>query len=359
MWNTPISNLKPDAPGWTGTRLPFEHAPRPPYLDRDETANVLGLPKEKVRIVPSACGGGFGSKLDVSLQPLLGLVSLKTGKPCRMVFSRSESFASSTKRHPAKMKARIAAGKSGRIAAMEFFGEFNTGAYASWGPTVADRVPIHASGPYFTPNYSAVARAIHTNGPVSGAFRGFGVPQAAIIQEMLYDELAASLGLDRLEFRLGNALQDGDSAVCGQILAGVGITDCFRALKPAWGSALERADARNRAAGERMKFGAGIAACWYGCGNTSLANPSTVRVGVSQDGKIHLHQGATDIGQGSNTVVSQICADALGVPVREINMVGPDTSLTPDCGKTSASRQTVVTGKGRASRRKKPSNGAA
>ena len=315
-----------------------------PYLDRDETANVLGLPKERVRIIPSACGGGFGSKLDVSLQPLLGLVALKTGMPCRMVFSRSESFASSTKRHPAKMKARIAADLDGRIAAMEFFGEFNTGAYASWGPTVADRVPIHASGPYFTPNYSAIARAIHTNGPVSGAFRGFGVPQAAIIQEMLYDELADSVGIDRLEFRLRNALRDGDSAVCGQILAGVGIADCFRALEANWRRALASAEARNRANGNSVKFGVGIAACWYGCGNTSLPNPSTARAGITQEGRIYLHQGATDIGQGSNTVIPQIFADALGIPIGDVNIVGPDTFLTPDCGKTSASRQTLVTG---------------
>ena len=316
-----------------------------PYLDRDETAKILGLPKERVRIIPSACGGGFGSKLDVSLQPLLGLATLRTGKPCRMAYSRTESFASSTKRHPAKLKARIAADLKGRIAAMEFSGEFNTGAYASWGPTVADRVPIHASGPYSTPNYSAVAQAIHTNGPVSGAFRGFGVPQAAIIQEMLYDELAYASGSDRLEFRLRNALRDGDSAVCGQILKGVGISDCFQALRPRWRSALERTAARNRAGEPSTKFGTGIAGCWYGCGNTSLANPSTVRVGVSRDGRVFLHQGATDIGQGSNTVISQICADALGVPVSEMNIIGPDTNLTPDCGKTSASRQTVVTGK--------------
>ncbi|MFZ9200695.1 MAG: molybdopterin cofactor-binding domain-containing protein, partial [Paracoccaceae bacterium] len=133
-----------------------------PVMDRDDTATILGLPTDRVRILPSATGGGFGSKLDVSLQPLIGLVALKTGRPCRMVYSRSESMASTTKRHPAEMEGRIGCDAVGRITGVEFVGRFNTGAYSSWGPTVANRVPVHASGPYFTPAISARARAVHT-----------------------------------------------------------------------------------------------------------------------------------------------------------------------------------------------------
>ena len=125
---------------------------------------------------------------------------------------------STTKRHPASMQATIAADADGRVTGMVFSADFNTGAYASWGPTVANRVPVHASGPYFTPNYRATGRAIHTNGPISGAFRGFGVPQAAIMQETLYDELAEKLGMDRLAFRLQNALRNGNETVTGQRL---------------------------------------------------------------------------------------------------------------------------------------------
>ena len=165
-----------------------------PYMDRDDTAKVLGLAPEKVRIVPTATGGGFGSKIDVSLQPLIGLVALKTGRPAALAYTRGDSMMSTTKRHPASMKATIGAHADGTIAGMVFHGDFNTGAYASWGPTVANRVPVHASGPYATPNYRAEGRAIHTNGPISGAFRGFGVPQATIMQETLYDELAEKLG---------------------------------------------------------------------------------------------------------------------------------------------------------------------
>ncbi|RWN45331.1 MAG: aldehyde oxidase [Mesorhizobium sp.] len=316
-----------------------------PYMDRDETAKVLGLAVDKVRIVPTATGGGFGSKLDVSLQPLIGLVAIKTGRPAALAYTRNESMVSTTKRHPAEMKATIGADADGLVTGMIFEGDFNTGAYASWGPTVANRVPVHASGPYATPNYRAEGRAIHTHGPISGAFRGFGVPQATIMQETLYDELAGRLGMDRLDFRLRNCLRNGSETVTGQLLeSGVGIAECLESLQPHWVRATADADAFNSASRDR-KRGVGIASCWYGCGNTSLPNPSTIRVGIAADGTVILHQGAVDIGQGSNTVIAQICADALGLPLEKFQLKSADTAITPDAGKTSASRQTFVTGK--------------
>ncbi|RUY74845.1 xanthine dehydrogenase family protein molybdopterin-binding subunit, partial [Mesorhizobium sp. M7A.F.Ca.CA.001.09.2.1] len=316
-----------------------------PYMDRDETAKVLGLAVDKVRIVPTATGGGFGSKLDVSLQPLIGLVAMKTGRPAALAYTRTESMMSTTKRHPAEMKATIGADADGLVTGMIFEGDFNTGAYASWGPTVANRVPVHASGPYATPNYRAEGRAIHTHGPISGAFRGFGVPQATIMQETLYDELAGKLGMDRLDFRLKNCLRNGSETVTGQLLdSGVGIAECLESLQPHWARAAADAEAFNSANTDR-KRGVGVASCWYGCGNTSLPNPSTIRVGIAAGGTVILHQGAVDIGQGSNTVIAQICADALGLPLERFQLKSADTSITPDAGKTSASRQTFVTGK--------------
>ncbi|WP_269932668.1 molybdopterin-dependent oxidoreductase [Aminobacter sp. HY435] len=316
-----------------------------PHMDLEDTAAILGLAPDKVRIVPAATGGGFGSKIDISLQPLIGLVALKTGRPAALAYTRAESMMSTTKRHPAAMTASIAADADGRVVAMVFDGAFNTGAYASFGPTVANRVPVHASGPYLTPNYRATARAIHTNGPVSGAFRGFGVPQATLMQETLFDELAERLGIDRLQLRLRNALRNGNETVTGQRLeAGVGIGACLEALSPPWARALADAEAHNaRASGVRR--GVGIASCWYGCGNTSLPNPSTIKLGLSRQGKVVLHQGAVDIGQGSNTVIAQIAADALGLPLGDIVLRSADTAITPDAGKTSASRQTYVSGK--------------
>jgi aldehyde oxidoreductase len=323
-----------------GETLCIRACTQAPFMDRDDTAAILGLPAERVRIMASATGGGFGSKLDVSLQPLIGLVTLKTGRPSRMVYSRAESMASTTKRHPAELQGRIGCDDTGRITGMEFVGRFNTGAYSSWGPTVANRVPVHASGPYHTPAIFARARAVHTHGPVSGAFRGFGVPQAALWQETLYDRLADRVGLDRLEFRLLNALRDGQASATGQIMEATGIAECLTALRPHWQRAL--AEARHDGA---VRRGVGVASCWYGCGNTALPNPSTIRIGLSVGGRVMLHQGAADIGQGSNTVITQIAAQALGLPVSAFDLIGPDTGLTPDAGKTSASRQTFVSGR--------------
>ncbi len=327
-----------------GKTLVIQACTQAPIMDRDDTANILGLEKEQVRIIPATAGGGFGSKLDVSIQPLLGLVTLKTDKPCRIAYTRNESMMSTTKRHPADMNALISANKDGKIVGMIFDGDFNTGAYASWGPTVATRVPIHASGPYYTPNYKASGNALYSNGPISGAFRGFGVPQAAALQETLYDQLADICNIDQLEFRKINALQDGQKTVCGQQLHGVGILECLDALSQKWKESLNKTKNFNKSS-DVIKKGVGLGSCWYGCGNTALPNPSTIKIGIDNIGRLFLHQGATDIGQGSNTVITQICADALGVPINVFKLIGPDTHLTPDCGKTSASRQTYISGK--------------
>ncbi|MDF1855639.1 molybdopterin cofactor-binding domain-containing protein [Pseudooceanicola sp.] len=331
-----------------GDTLCIRACTQAPVMDQESVASLLALPLERVRILPSGTGGGFGSKLDLSVQPLIGLVALKTGQPAVMAYSRAESLQVSTKRHPARMAARIGCDASGRITGMTFTGDFDTGAYASWGPTVANRVPVHASGPYYTPAYRAEAAALHTNNPISGAFRGFGVPQAAILQETLYDDLAQSTGIDRLAFRRLNALSEGQPTVCGQELGGVGIGACLEALQPHWDRARAAAAAFNTAAETSdgaIRHGVGVASCWYGCGNTALPNPSTMRLGLSAAGRLVLHQGAVDIGQGSNTVIAQICADALGLPLADFDLIGPDTALTPDGGKTSASRQTYVSGK--------------
>src|SRR6202167_4561759 len=168
----------------------------------------------------------------------------------------------------------------------------------------------------------------------------------AIAQEQLYDELANRLRIDPLEFRILNALDDRTPTTTGQVMGeGVGIRACFEALRPQWSSARAEAVKFNAKTRGPIRRGVGIAGMWYGCGNTSLPNPSTVRIGLKKDGRIALHQGAVDIGQGSNTIVTQICADALSAPIDCFDLISGDTSLTPDCGKTSASRQTLVTGK--------------
>jgi CO/xanthine dehydrogenase Mo-binding subunit/aerobic-type carbon monoxide dehydrogenase small subunit (CoxS/CutS family) len=334
-----------------GDRIRVFCCTQTPYMDREEIARVLKLREDQVHIVPSAIGGGFGGKLDISLQPLLAVAAWKLKRPVRCIYTRPESMLSTPKRHPARMQARFACDGEGRLLAADFFGDFNTGAYASWGNTVANRVPIHASGPYFVPNVRALTRAVYTNGPIAGAFRGFGVPQSTIVHEALLDDLAEQAGIDRLELRLRNAIRAGQATATGQVLqASAGLAQCLAAVKPAWEHALSAVAGFNACqhalTGSRRgkRRGAGIACMWYGIGNTVIANPSTIRVGLRRDGRVFLYNGAVDIGQGSNTILPQICADALGLPVALFDQVMGDTDLTADAGKSSASRQTFVSG---------------
>jgi aldehyde oxidoreductase len=315
-----------------------------PYMDRDEIALIMGFDPSRIRIIPSACGGGFGGKLDLSVQPLIALAAWKSGRPVRWTYSRPESMRATTKRHPAKIRARFACDGAGKLTAVDFEGDFNTGAYASWGPTVANRVPVHATGPYGVPHVLAHTRAIYTNCPPAGAFRGFGVPQAAIAHEALMDDLAGQLGLDPLEFRHLNAIRAGDTTATGQRLAAsAGLAQCLDALRPHWRKARAAAEAANHRDAISGR-GVGIGCMWYGIGNTSMTNPSSMRVGLAGDGRFTLYNGAVDIGQGSNTIMAQICADALGVPVSQLRIVMGDTDRTLDAGKTSASRQAFVSG---------------
>ncbi len=327
-----------------GERIEIFASTQTPYMDRDEIALIMGFDPSRIRIVPSACGGGFGGKLDLSVQPLIALAAWKLGRPVRWTYSRPESMRASTKRHPAKIQARFACDGAGKLMAVEFAGDFNTGAYASWGPTVANRVPVHATGPYAVPHVLARTRAIYTNCPPAGAFRGFGVPQAAIAHETLMDDLAGQMDLDPLEIRHLNAIRAGDATATGQGLAtSAGLAQCLDTLRPHWRAARTAAEAANRHEIVSRR-GVGIGCMWYGIGNTSMSNPSSMRVGLTRDGRLTLYNGAVDIGQGSNTIIAQICADALGVPVSALHIVMGDTDRTLDAGKTSASRQAFVSG---------------
>ncbi|TAJ86669.1 molybdopterin cofactor-binding domain-containing protein [Reyranella sp.] len=339
--------IEPEA-GWAervGDRIEIHVTTQTPYMDRDEVANVMRLRPEAVRIVPTACGGGFGGKLDLSVQPLVGIAAWKLGRPVACVYTRPESMAASTKRHPARVAAKFGCDVDGKLVACDVRATFDTGAYASWGPTVANRVPVHAMGPYAVPNVRTWGEAFFTNGPPAGAFRGFGVPQAAIAHEAMMDELADAMGIDRLEFRHRNALRVGDTTATGQVLAhSAGLAQCLDALRPAWREAQEKAAAFNAKGGTHRR-GVGVGCMWYGIGNTSMSNPSRMRIGLSPAGSLTLYNGAVDIGQGSNTIMVQIAADAVGLPASQFALVAGDTDLTTDAGKTSASRQTFVSGK--------------
>ena len=328
-----------------GQRLEIFVCTQSPYMDQTEVAQFLGIEPGQVRIIPSAVGGGFGGKLDISVQPLVALAAWILGRPVRSIYTRPESMVSTTKRHPVQMSARAGCSKDGKLTAYEYHGDFNTGAYASWGPTVADRVPVHCSGPYFVPNVLSQSRALLTNESPSGAFRGFGTPQAAIANDALLDVLAEKIGMDALEFRIKNALRKGDRTATNQLLENsVGQVECLESLKSRWVKWRKQAEDFNQN-NKNVKRGVGCGSAWYGCGNTSLSNPSTIRVGINGEGKLTLYNGAMDIGQGTNTIMVQICADALGLPASQFEYVMGDTDLTADAGKTSASRQAFVSGK--------------
>jgi len=339
--------LEPEAGYATkiGQRLEIFVCTQSPYMDQTEVAQFLGIEPGQVRIITSAVGGGFGGKLDISVQPLVALAAWILGRPVRSIYTRPESMVSTTKRHPVQMSARAGCSKDGKLTAYEYHGDFNTGAYASWGPTVADRVPVHCSGPYFVPNVLSQSRALLTNESPSGAFRGFGTPQAAIANDALLDVLAEKIGMDALEFRIKNALRKGDRTATNQLLENsVGQVECLESLKSRWVKWRKQAEDFNQN-NKNVKRGVGCGSAWYGCGNTSLSNPSTIRVGINGEGKLTLYNGAMDIGQGANTIMVQICADALGLPASQFEYVMGDTDLTADAGKTSASRQAFVSGK--------------
>ena len=225
---------------WVNGRIEVHGGTQAPVMARDSVAEILGIAPDAVRVVPTAVGGGFGSKLDISFHPHVALAAWHLKRPVRMTYSRSESMASTTKRHPAQMRVRVGVTRDGKLSGFAFDGIFNTGAHSSWGPTVANRVPVHAGGPYAHANYVARAEGVFTNNPPAGAFRGFGVPQAAIAQEAVFDDLAEQLGMDRLDFRHLNALDNGIPTATGQVFDGaVGIKPCLEVLRRAWQKALE------------------------------------------------------------------------------------------------------------------------
>ncbi|MEE2996491.1 MAG: molybdopterin cofactor-binding domain-containing protein [Pseudomonadota bacterium] len=340
--------IEPEA-GWArrvGDRLEITVSTQAPYMDRDEVANILGLPNESVRVIPTACGGGFGGKLDLGVHPVIGLAAWILNKPVRCTWNRIESMSASTKRHPSRITARYGCTKDGDLVAYEVDGDFDTGAYVSWGLTVKDRVPVHATGPYFVPNVEAKARGIFTNGTPAGAFRGFGIPQAAIAHDNLMDRMAEAIGMDPLDFRLRNAIRKGQETATGQVLEySAGLDQCLEALRAPWKRARVAAEKFNAETHGAKRRGVGVGCMWYGCGNTSLSNPSTMQIGIASDGTVTLYSGAQDIGQGTNTTMVQVVADALGIHMDRVNLVWGDTDLTADAGKSSASRQAYVSGR--------------
>lgn len=314
-----------------------------PHYDHKDVVTLLGVEDEKVRIIQAATGGGFGSKLDLNVQGFIGLALYHLRRPVRYVYTREEVYLATAKRHPLIMRMKTGADENGRLLALQATIICDTGAYASYGPAVANRAPVHATGPYEIANVEIRSYGVYTNNPFCGAMRGFGTPQIAFAHESQIDLHAQDLGLDPFAVRMLNAHRAGSTTATGQVLtASVGIGDCLAAVQPHYEAA--RNGWRAAPAGPCRKRGIGIGAMWYGIGNTGVQNPSTARVDMDLDGSVTLFTGCADIGQGSSTVLSQIAAEILGLTPGAIRLVTADTKFTTNAGATSASRQTYISG---------------
>jgi CO/xanthine dehydrogenase Mo-binding subunit len=325
---------------WREGKIVVEVCTQNPHYDQSDLARLLGVPPERIRVIQTETGGGFGKKLDLSVQPYLALAAYHLKRPVRMAYTREESFLGTAKRHALWIDYESGMDAQGKLTAVKVDILGDSGAYASYGFAVCMRAAVHATGPYEVPHVLVNSRMVYTNNPWAGAMRGFGVPQVAFAHEGQMDGLADLLGLDPLELRLRNCLQTGSTTATGQVLkAGVGIGDCLRRLEKiyrAW-------QPRVRSDGRFLR-GLGMGAMYYGIGNTGVSNPSTAQMEFSPSGEVVVYTGAAEIGQGSDTVLAQMAAHYFGLPLEQVRLVRGDTERTTSAGASSASRQTYISG---------------
>ena len=299
------------------------------YDEQREISRMLKLPPEKVRSTATLVGGGFGGKEDMTVQHHAALMAWHTKQPVKVKFSRQESLDYHVKRHPMDMEFTVGCDQSGRLTALRAMLISDTGAYASLGGPVLQRACTHAGGPYNFQNVDILGMAMHTNNPVSGAFRGFGVAQSLFAMEGCVNELAEMCGLDPWEFRYLNVVRPGDELPNGQIVDdAVGIAECLESLK-----------------GDFYRYpGAGLA---VGIKNTGLGVGlvDTARCTLSvEDGKVHIRTSAACMGQGIGSVAEHMLSETVDLTPDRIVFETPDTARTPDSGTSTGSRQTLLTG---------------
>lgn len=303
------------------------------FDDRRQVARLLGLPEERVLVELVPSGGAFGGKEDLSIQAHTALLALKTGRPVKLALSREESIRMHPKRHPMTIDLELGCDAEGRLTAVRARILGDSGAYASVGAKVLERAAGHAAGPYRVPHVDVEARAAYTNNPPSGAMRGFGVPQITFALEGCLDALAARAGLDPWEIRWRNAVDAGDAVTTGQVLRdSVGIKRTLLAVKPAYDAA--------RAAGRAVGIACGIKNSGIGNG---VPERGAARLVVEEGGTVALSNGFSEMGQGLLTILSQIAAEVTGLPATAFRPK-VDTSAPLDCGQTTASRGTLLSG---------------
>lgn len=302
-------------------------------------SDALGLPRSRIRAIGPRVGGGFGAKSEATVQPIAVLLAQRTKRPVKIVLDRSEDMLTMRSRHPAIMRIKSGVKRDGTFVAQELDLTMDGGAYADDSPAVMMFALYFAAGPYRIPHTRSVGKVVYTNKLRAGAFRGFGNPQASFARESQIDEIAEQLGIDPIEIRLKNVLQQGDRWIGGHAIDAASIGECLEKARTASGWARRRMVSSTPASGRRK--GVGVTAVAHMCG--FLATSAIVR--LLEDGTVTINCGAVDIGQGSDTVIAQMCAGALGLAVDKINMVAPDTDASPYNSGTNASRVTYMLGR--------------
>jgi len=325
-----------------------------PYYVHKAMKRALAMGDELAVVVQEETGGGFGGKEEYPSVIALhaALLALKCGKAVRMIYDRHEDISATTKRHPAVIRYRSGVGGTGELLAQEIEVIMDGGAYCTLTPVVLSRGILHAGGPYRCENVRITGRAMATNTPPNGAFRGFGAPQTEFAAEMQINRIAEALGASPLDLRRRWVYREGDTTPTGQVLReSVGGMEVLEAAADAAG--FDRRHAQTQAMREartdaaRTASGIGIALAWHGAGFTGSGEvklASVASIELTDEGRIRILSASTEMGQGTKTIFPQLAAEALGVEPDEIDVAPADTSLVPDSGPTVASRTAMVVG---------------
>jgi CO/xanthine dehydrogenase Mo-binding subunit len=325
-----------------------------PYYIHKAMKRALKMGDELAVVVQAETGGGFGGKEEYPSMLALhaALLALKCHKPVRMIYDRHEDISATTKRHPAVVRYRSGVSRTGELIAQEIEVIMDGGAYCTLTPVVLSRGVLHAGGPYRCPNVRITGRAMATNTPPNGAFRGFGAPQTEFAAEMQVNRIADALDASPLDLRRRWVYREGDTTPTGQVLReSVGGPEVLEAAAAA--SAFDRTHSQTRAMreartdGARIATGVGIALAWHGAGFTGSGEvrlASVAGLELTDDGRIRVLTASTEMGQGTKTIFPQLVADALGVEFGDVEIAPQDTSIVPDSGPTVASRTAMVVG---------------
>lgn len=315
-----------------------------PHHQQGYIADVLNLQRGQVRVIQPPTGGSFGARQDPWPFAAVGLMVYHLRRPVRLAYTRRESFDATPKRHPYEIEIRIGATQDGRLTGIQENILANTGGYDSGGQFIPNFAVTASGGPYRWQAVDATATTVYTNGSKAGQFRGFGTTQAAFATECALDELVERLGHDPLEFRLQNRLRQGEPSFLGYpVPDSLGFEQALEALRLHYDAYIREARTFNEESGLPMRRGVGVAGMWYRFGKSGSLRVEA-RAELARDGRVILYCSAPDYGQGTNTTMSQIAADALGVPRENLTLVNADSARVPDSGIQGASRATFFIG---------------